>query len=68
MTSINYELLIHLNNEIQLLSNNFNNESNNIKLIQNNISRLQDNIDLLLNKLITDDTIKNNIIYLKNNL
>jgi hypothetical protein len=68
MASINYELLIGLNNEIQLLSNNLNNESDNIKIIQNNISKLQDNIDLLLDKLITDDTIKNNIIYLKNNL
>ena len=65
-TIINYELLIDLNNEIQLLNSNLNNDSHNIKLIQNNINKLQDNIDLLLSKLITDGTIKNNIDYLIN--
>ena len=68
MTTINLQLLIDLNNEINLLNNNLNYDSNNFKLIQNNINKLQNNIQLLLDKLITHDTIKNNIIILNNNI
>lgn len=68
MTTLNKQLLLELNNEIKLLSNNLNNQCVSIKLIQNNITKLQNNIELLLDKLVIDDTIKNNIIYLKNKL